>query len=235
MFQELQRTIHYHFRQVKLLEMALTHSSFANEQGGGIPHNERLEFLGDAALELCISQELFTRFPDTREGELTRMRAKLVSQSSLAVLALEIGLASHLRLGKGEEGQGGRERPSLLSDAMEALLGAVFCDGGYAAVNDVVQTVFAEKWPAKENEERAKDCKSLLQELTQRRYKDRPVYTLINSYGPEHAKIFTVQVALPDGRHFSSEGPSVKRAEQLVASKALECLLLESPSDTCEG
>lgn len=234
MLQELQRTIHYHFRQVKLLEMALTHSSFANEQGGGIPHNERLEFLGDAALELCISQELFVRFPDTREGELTRMRAKLVSQPSLAVLALETGLAGPLRLGKGEEGQGGRERPSLLSDAMEALLGAVFCDGGYAAVSEVVQTLFVGKWPAKEDEERAKDCKSLLQELTQRRYKERPVYTLANSHGPEHAKVFTVQVVLPDGRNFCSEGPSLKRAEQLVAGKALECLLQESSIDDCD-
>lgn len=235
MLQELQRTIHYHFRQVKLLEMALTHSSFANEQGGGIPHNERLEFLGDAALELCISQELFVRFPDTREGELTRMRAKLVSQPSLAVLALEIGLAGHLRLGKGEEGQGGRERPSLLSDAMEALLGAVFCDGGYAAVSEVVQTIFTGKWPAKEDEERAKDCKSLLQELTQRRYKARPVYGLVSSYGPEHAKVFTVQVALPDGRIFCCEGPSLKRAEQLVAGKALECLLQETSTDNRDG
>ncbi len=235
MFQELQKTIHYHFAQVKLLEVALTHSSFANEQGGGMPHNERLEFLGDAALELCISQELFTRFPHTREGELTRMRAKLVSQPSLASLAVETGLVRHLLLGKGEEGQGGRERPSLLSDAMEALLGAVFCDGGYGAVQSVVRTIFADKWPVKEETERVKDCKSLLQELTQRLFKERPVYALLGSYGPEHAKVFTVQVALPDGRIFQSEGPSMKRAEQFVACKALEQLLLETSEHAGAG
>jgi ribonuclease-3 len=227
--QELQKKLHYDFGRIELLEHALTHSSCANEMGNGASHNERLEFLGDAALELSVSQELYARFPDVREGELTRMRAKLVSQSSLAVIAVETGVNLHLRLGKGEEAQGGRERPSLLCDAFEAVLGAVFLDGGYSAASAVVSALFEKKWPCVDSDERSRDCKSLLQELTQRRYKERPVYTLVESHGPEHAKVFTVKAALPDGRMFFDNGPSLKRAEQLVAGKALQCLLAEAP------
>ncbi len=224
-FRALQETIAYQFSDESLLLTALTHSSFANEQGGKAEHNERLEFLGDAALELCVSTELFTRFAGAREGDLTRMRAKLVSQPSLATFAIACRLDGCLRLGKGEESQGGRDRPSLLSDAFEALLGAVFLDGGFAAVQSVVRTVLNDKWPVNEEQNQSKDCKSLLQELIQRRYKERPVYALVGSAGPEHAKIFTVQVTLPDALVFMSDGPSLKRAEQLVACQALEYLL----------
>ncbi len=221
----LQEILEYRFSDISFLRVALTHSSYANEQGGKAEHNERLEFLGDAALELCVSAELFARFPHAREGDLTRMRAKLVSQPSLAALAFVCNLDEFLLLGKGEESQGGRDRPSLLSDAFEAVLGAVFLDGGFAAVQSVVRTVLAGKWPEQEENNQSKDCKSLLQELTQRRFKERPLYTLVGSSGPEHAKIFTVQVTLPDSLVFMSDGPSLKRAEQLVACQALEYLL----------
>ena len=222
--QELQKAIHYHFAQVKLLETALTHSSYANERGDGLENNERLEFLGDAALELAISTELYQRNPDVREGELTRMRARLVSQTTLADMAVECGIDGYLRLGKGEEHQGGRERPALLSDAMEAVLGAIFLDGGVDAVRSSVHALYAERWPHPGDEEPAKDCKSALQEATQRLFKERPVYVLLGSLGPEHAKEFKVRVTLPDGRVFTAIGSSLKRAEQEVARIALESL-----------
>ncbi len=227
MLQHIEDALGYSFTKKELLATALTHSSYANEHGGGATHNERLEFLGDAVLELCVSSSLFSRFPDAREGDLTRMRAAIVSEPFLSGLAREYGLDTALLLGKGEEGQGGRMRPSLLSDAFEALLGAVYLDGGFDAVTTVVRTVFDGKWPVRKQGSLSKDCKSLLQEVTQRRFKERPVYALVGSSGPEHAKVFTVKVTLPDGREFTCEGPSLKRAEQLVANLALEHVLPE--------
>ncbi|GFM35371.1 ribonuclease III [Desulfovibrio psychrotolerans] len=220
----LQESIHYRFKQVKLLETALTHSSHANEQGTGGEHNERLEFLGDAVLELCVSERLFSMFPQAREGHLTRMRAKLVSKPSLAEIALELKLESCLMLGRGEESQGGRDRHSLLSDALEAVLGAVFEDGGYAAALGVVDVLFSSRWPEEPEGGKSKDYKSRLQELTQKRFRERPVYSLSGSSGPEHAKVFEVSLALPDGRVLIAEGPSVKRAEQKAAGIALRQL-----------
>lgn len=225
MFEEVESAIGYVFHNRQLLAEALTHSSYANEQGDGNHHNERLEFLGDAVLELCVSSELFAKFSDVREGDLTRMRAKIVSQPFLTELARERKIDVALLLGKGEENQGGRDRPSLLSDAFEALLGAVYLDGGFNAATTVVRTVFDGKWPVLKTGSPTKDCKSLLQEVTQQKWKERPVYTLIGSSGPEHAKVFTVQVTLPDNLTFTSDGPSLKRAEQLVACRALEHLL----------
>ncbi len=235
MLQRIEEQLDYLFKDKALLTTALTHSSYANEHGGGVAHNERLEFLGDAVLELCVSSVLFGLFPDAREGDLTRMRAKLVSQPFLSTLACEYGLDTALRLGKGEESQGGRERPSLLSDAFEALLGAVYLDGGFDAATTVVRTVFDGKWPERKQGGLKKDCKSLLQEVTQRRYKERPVYALVGSSGPEHAKVFTVKVTLPDNREFTSDGPSLKRAEQLVASLALERILPEEEPSADAG
>lgn len=221
MVERLQRDIPYHFTQVKLLRTAMTHSSYANEQGEGAEHNERLEFLGDAVLELCISQELYKRFPDSREGELTAMRSRLVNQDCLASLARAIGIREAIVLGRGEEAQGGRERDSLLSDAFEALLGAIFLDGGYRAAQETVARLFASRWPARGGKPRTKDGKSRLQEVTQQMFKGRPVYTLLESAGPEHDKIFTVRLELPDKTVFVAEGSSVKRAEQTAALKAL--------------
>ena len=221
MLHRLQRDIPYHFTQVKLLTAAMTHSSFANEQQGEIEHNERLEFLGDAVLELCISEELYRRFPATREGDLTAMRSRLVNQDTLASLARKIGLDKNLVLGKGEEAQGGRERDSLLSDAFEALLGAIFLDGGFDAVRKAVRGLFAEQWPRQEVRPKSKDGKSRLQEVTQQLYKARPVYVLVGSDGPEHDKVFRVRLELPDGTVLTADGSSVKRAEQAAAYAAL--------------
>lgn len=222
---QLQKGIHYRFKQVKLLEAALTHSSYANEQQNGAEHNERLEFLGDAVLELCISEELYKRFPNTREGDLTAMRSRLVNQDSLASLARKIGLPQAIVLGKGEESQGGRERDSLLSDAFEAVLGAIFLDGGFIAAEAAIALLFGDLWPQASGRVKNKDAKSRLQEVTQQLFKARPVYTLTGSEGPEHDKVFTVSLELPDGSVISTQGSSVKRAEQSAAQMALDKLV----------
>lgn len=217
---ELQTVLSYHFTQVKYLRRALTHSSYANEQNLS-GDNERLEFLGDAVLELAVSQLLYRRFPEAPEGVLTKLRAEMVSEPALAGLAKVIGLDRLILLGRGEEMQGGRERSSLLSDAVEAVFGAVFLDGGYQAAENCIEGLMEERVPEVVMEHRPKDAKSLLQETTQKYWKDRPVYSLISSEGPEHSKTFEVRLDLPDGASFSARGPSVKKAEQKAASKAL--------------
>lgn len=224
MLTRLQGDIHYHFKQVKLLETALRHTSAANELGDGVEHNERLEFLGDAVLELCISEELYQRFPSVREGVLTAMRSQLVNQQRLAGLSRSIHLNTHISLGKGEENQNGREKDTVLSDAFEALLGAVYLDGGIEAAQAVVRRLFKPLWGELNDQPKAKDYKSVLQELTQDKYKERPLYSLENTSGPEHAKDFFVRMVLPDGTVFEAKGSSVKRAEQNAAAMGIAYL-----------
>jgi ribonuclease-3 len=218
----LQRAIHYEFSQVKLLVTALTHSSFANEHD--TQSNERMEFLGDAVVEICISTELYNKFPDIPEGELTRLRANLVSEPGLARVARAIGLGDYLLLGRGEAAQGGRDRDSVLSDALEAVLGAVYLDGGFGAVQPCIASLFAPFWPEYPEKPRPKDYKSKLQELTQKYDKARPTYQLLSSEGPEHAKIYIVQVTLPSGEILVARDTSLKKAEQKVAQSALDLL-----------
>ena len=225
--QTLQSGIHYEFRQVKLLIQALTHTSHANEHGG--VHNERLEYLGDAVLELTVSHELFLKFPDAQEGHLTRMRSAMVSETALAGVARRIGLGDCLLLGKGEEGQGGREKNSVLSDALEAVLGAVFLDGGLQAAQGCVKFLFEGRWPSPPETFRPRDFKSLLQEATQRLWKSRPTYTLGASRGPEHAKFYSVIVTLPDGTRLEWEERSMRKAEQGAAEQALHLLQSRHP------
>lgn len=220
--ERLETALGYHFTDRSLLVLALTHSSWANEGGSQHRHNERLEFLGDAVLELAVSKELFERFTQLREGELTRLRSQLVSTPSLARLARALNLGSALFMGRGEERQGGRDRDAVLSDAFEAVLAAIYEDGGFAAAHACVRRLFSPLWPKQEeNSPRRKDFKTLLQEIMQQRYKDRPLYRLLTSHGPEHAKVFEVVVSLPDGREYTACGTSCKKAEQEAARLAL--------------
>ncbi|MDD3312278.1 ribonuclease III [Pseudodesulfovibrio sp.] len=216
----LQECIHHRFDQVKLLETALTHSSYANEREVNAD-NERLEFLGDAVLELCVSEEGFKRFPEAPEGQLTRIRSQLVKEKSLAAIARELELDRHVLLGRGEEQQGGRDRDALLADAFEAVLGAVFLDAGFEAAKGVILRIFADRWPEPSSLTEVKDYKSRLQEVAQERFRDRPVYVLSGTRGPEHEKIFIVDATLPAGEVFRGEGTGVKRAEQEAARQAL--------------
>jgi ribonuclease III len=220
----LEQALGHSFSNRDLLVTALTHSSWANERGEALAHNERLEFLGDAVLELCVSETLFARFPEAPEGELTLLRSQLVNETSLAAAARRLSLEDHVLLGKGEENQGGRGRSALLSDVFEAVLGALFLDGGYAVARAFVSRFFDAVWPAKPAVPKTKDFKSRLQEYTQKFHKARPVYTLLGSHGPEHDKFFEVRLSLPTGQAITATEKSVKKAEQLAAKLALESL-----------
>lgn len=227
--ENFQERLHYHFRDKSLLLLAVTHSSWANEHGTSNAHNERLEFLGDAVLEIVVSAQLFARFPEAREGELTRLRSSLVNESALACLARELHLDKELRLARGEENQGGRNRDALLADAMEAVFGGVFLDGGMDRAREVIENLYEHRWPQDTSGTRRKDYKTKLQEATQKLFRDLPVYVLEETQGPEHAKIFSVHVQLPDGRLFRASAPGLKRAEQEAAHMAL--LELEQEAD----
>ena len=167
---ELEKNIFYQFKNKELLSQALTHSSFANEHG--LENNERLEFLGDAVLELCISRALYEGFPMASEGELTRARASMVNEASLAQIARSLNLGHYILLGKGEEMQGGKDRDSVLSDTLEAIFGAIFMDGGFEQVRASIDKIFTSFWPKKISLKKdTKDYKTRLQELTQKIYK----------------------------------------------------------------
>jgi ribonuclease-3 len=212
----------YSFKRPELLEEALTHSSYSNETD--VPScNERLEYLGDAVLELCVSEILFKDHTDYSEGDLTRARTSVVSEPPLASWAFEAGVAPLLRIGKGLDRQGGRSNPSILADAMEAVLGAVFLDGGYEAAREVVVGLMTAS--GKPVSVRRLDFKSQLQERVQAKWEFPPVYRVVDRSGPDHAVSFEVEVSLPGGRFLASgKGPSIKAAGFAAAKSALSAL-----------
>lgn len=211
----------YTFQNRELLKEALTHTSYANESGLAY-HNERLEYLGDAVLEFCISEQLYRRYPDMDEGGLTRLRSQLVCETSLYYWALDIKLPEALRLGRGLERQKGRQRPSVLSDAAEALLGAVFLDGGVDAVRSLLRFFETPKVTFTGDDD--DNPKTRLQEYLQAQGQKPPIYELLSRDGPDHAIRFHVQVRLPDGRIFEAWAHNVKAAQMAVAEKALQFL-----------
>lgn len=198
----------------ELVREALTHASYANETGH--PSNERLEFLGDAVLSLAITDILFRNFPERGEGELTKIRAVVVSRPVLAEVAQRLQLGKHILLGRGAEEAGARERPSVLAAALEALFGAVFLTYGYEKVRDLAEALFSEE--IGRYAEEIPDYKSLLQELVQKRFGSLPEYRVVAEEGPEHKKVFTVEVAA-GGRTALGRGRSKKEAEQAAAKR----------------
>lgn len=217
--QALQRRLGHHFARPTLLVQALTHRSF------GAEHNERLEFLGDAVLSLGVSALLYERFSGSDEGDLTRVRAHLVREDSLHRAALALGLPEVLRLSEGEGRGGGAQRPSILADAVEALIGAVFLDGGYAPAQTVVQRLFGEVIQSTEADSWAKDAKTELQEWLQARRISVPAYRITATRGQAHAQTFEVECAVPSlGLAERGEGRSRRIAEQEAARRLLELL-----------
>ncbi|MCS7217238.1 MAG: ribonuclease III [Candidatus Bipolaricaulota bacterium] len=198
----------------ELLGEALTHASYANETG--LPSNERLEFLGDAVLTLAVTELLFRHFPEREEGELTKVRAVVVSRPVLAEVARRLGLGPHLRVGRGAEAAGARDRPSVLAAALEALLGAAFLAHGYAPVRDLVEKLLAAE--IRRYAQEVPDYKSLLQEFVQERFGSLPEYRVVAEEGPEHKKVFTVE-AVAGGRAALGRGRSKKEAEQAAAKR----------------
>ena len=217
----LERRIGHRFNDPALLAQALTHRSF------GSPHNERLEFLGDGVIGCVIAEELYSRFPDIAEGELSRLRASLVREAALATVARALGLSGFLRLGEGEVASGGGDRPSILADALEAVYGAVFLDGGYEAVRGSVRRTFGEALEALDPRQPAKDDKTRLQELLQARRQKLPEYRVVATAGAAHKQVFEVEcVAAGLGLRATGSGSSRRRAEQQAAGQLLK--LLES-------
>lgn len=226
----LELEIGHQFRRHELLEQALTHSSYARESEPGATDNEQLEFLGDAVLGFVTGEELFTRFPQFQEGELSKLRAHLVSARHLVCVANELALGNYLRLGRGEEKTGGRTKATLLADALEALLAAMYLDCGLEKTREfILQRIVRPELvlfsPGKD-ELLLADYKSRLQEELHKCGRPQPEYVQTGAEGPEHKKIFRVEVHINDGKdrpEFScaGEGPSKKRAEQLAAQRAL--------------
>lgn len=220
---ELEKRIGYRFRQSSLLETALTHSSFANESGGSAVCNERLEFLGDSVLGMTVAEELYRRFPRMPEGRMTRLRAELVCEQSLFKVAQSLELGACVRLGRGMEHNGGRSRPSILADAVEALIAAIYLDAGQEEasrfIHERLLSELGEEEPLYFN-----DCKTALQELVQEQKNQLLSYELLDESGPDHNKVFHVRVLLNGVSVGEGRGRSKKEAEQAAAGQALEKL-----------
>ena len=226
MIKDLEAAIGYKFQNISLLQNALTHSSYANERWhNSLLSNERLEFLGDSVLGMLVAEYLFATFPDRPEGELTRMRADMVCEGTLAAVATKIGIGEHLLLGHGEERFGGRSRHSILADAMESVIAAAFLDGGLEAAKGIVQRFILVEVPVKKMHNM--DYKTQLQELVQQKKNQTIAYTLVGEDGPDHDKVFQVNVTLNGTVVGSGSGSSKKRAEQDAARAAVEQLFPE--------
>lgn len=220
--QELEEKIGYHFQDMKLLKNALTHSSYANEHRmPKFKNNERLEFLGDAVLELVSSEFLFRSKKKMVEGEMTKMRASIVCEPTLAFCTREINLGSYLLLGKGEELTGGRQRDSVVSDAMEALIGAIYLDGGFASAKEFIERFILSDL---EHKQLFFDSKTILQEMVQSKEGGELSYELIGEEGPDHDKRFVVQVMIGKEPAGSGTGRTKKAAEQEAAYAAIKKL-----------
>ncbi len=220
--ENLETTLGYKFKKPDLLIQSLTHKSFSNEQAEDVQHNERLEFLGDAVLELAVSEWVFRQYPDIPEGGLTRIRAEVVSEKGLAAIARSLDLGAGLRLGRGEHKSGGQDKPSLLSDALEAVLGAIYCDADFATVCRVVETLFAEAIAVSARSRYGTDYKTRLQERLQALHGCLPNYQLVSVSGPDHERVFSMEVRAADKLLGRGRGASKKRAEQQAAARALD-------------
>jgi ribonuclease III len=225
-FDALQKGLGYKFKDPSLLVRCLTHVSYSYDRTPG--HNEVLEFLGDAVLDLAVSDLLMRQFPEKSEGDLSRMRAALVNSSVLAGKAMAINFGPLLRLGKGEERSGGRHKESILAGAFEALLGGVYLDGGYEAARHLVERYFAPD--VKEKTLGQQDYKTRLQEISQMLFREPPVYRVVSEIGPDHAKSFVTEIAVGGKVLGKGEGRSKKQSEQEAAKKALVELQKSDPT-----
>ena len=219
----LQQKLNYRFKNINLLKNALTHSSYANEVRSAGRSNERLEFLGDSVLSIIVSEYIYKNFPNLPEGELTRKRASLVCEQALCTFSRELGIGRCLLLGKGEDKGGGRERDSILADAFEAVLAAMYLDGGMeVAKQHVMRFVLREINNTQDT--LFKDYKTVLQEIIQRNPEESVTYILTGESGPDHNKLFTVEVHLNSNIIGKGEGKSKKQAEQMAAKQTLELM-----------
>ena len=220
-----QKKIEYTFKNPAYLEEALTHSSYANEQQGETPYNERMEFLGDAVLSFVSAQFLYEKYPDMPEGRLSKLRSSLVCTQSLSSFAKEIDLNKYLKMGKGETAMDGASRPSVLEDAFEALIAAIYLDGGIDEARNFILRFLARE--VENHHSNFKDYKSLLQEIIQQNPDERLSYAVVSTSGPDHDKRFEVELRLNSNVIGRGEGTSKKNAEQKAAKQALELMGVE--------
>jgi ribonuclease III len=219
----LEEALSYSFNRLELLNQALTHKSFVHEQHPELEHNERLEFLGDVVLGLVISDYCFMKFADRAEGELSKLRAALVNEAHLAKIARRLELGNYLLLGRGEEHTGGRDKPSLLADTLEAVIAAIYLDSSLADVYRVVIRAFQAELQSVLNDA-STDYKSELQEFTQEKFGCIPSYIVVREYGPDHEKVFEVELTIGGRLQGMGAGKSKKEAEQAAARQVLEYL-----------
>ena len=225
-YTDFQKTIGYTFRDIRLLERALTHSSYANEnRASGVLDNERFEFLGDSVLGMNTALYLFNKYPEEPEGELTKMRSSLVCTSALCERAKAINLGGELRLGHGEESGGGRERASILADAFEAVIGAIYLDSGEESARSFIKKFVFDA--EKGGEWSVTDYKTALQEIVQKNHGEKLSYRVIESNGPDHERNFTVEVMINSNHIGTGHGRSKKEAEQKAAREALKLMGME--------
>ncbi len=215
----LQQTLGYHFSSVRLLEEALTHKSCKKSY-----NNERLEFLGDAVLDLVVGEYLFSHLPKSSEGEMSKIRASLVNENGFAKMAKALDLGKYIHLSSAEENNNGREKPSLLSNAFEAVMGAIYLDSDLGTVAKIVNGMLESIYPKIDLNELFKDYKTTLQELTQARFGEIPVYELLGTSGPDHQKEFEVALQIQNREYARARGKSKKAAQQAAAKEAIQKL-----------
>lgn len=221
MLNALEERLEYQFHDLALLDTALTHTSYVKGDGRASAHNERLEFLGDAVLELCTSEYLFIRFPDSDEGAMTRLRAQAVCESALYEVAKDYGFGRLLLLGRGEDHSGGREKPSILSDAVEAVIGALYIDGGMEVAKRFIMRFVHKSVEDAMAGRLIKDHKTMLQEYVQKHHMGQIAYELIGSSGPDHNKTFSMRVLVAGETAGTGEGRTKQEAGQHAARAAL--------------
>lgn len=221
MLNALEERLEYQFHDLALLDTALTHTSYVKGDGRASAHNERLEFLGDAVLELCASEYLFIRFPDSDEGAMTRLRAQAVCESALYEVAKDYGFGRLLLLGRGEDHSGGREKPSILSDAVEAVIGALYIDGGMEVAKRFIMRFVHKSVEDAMAGRLIKDHKTMLQEYVQKHHMGQIAYELIGSSGPDHNKTFSMRVLVAGETAGTGEGRTKQEAGQQAARAAL--------------
>lgn len=219
---ELSKVLTYDFKDKDLIKTAITHTSFANEARGRVDHNERLEFLGDSVLSLSVSEFIYKTYPKLPEGSMTKLRAGVVSEFTLAKIAKSMGLGKYLRLGKGEQINGGRHRDSILADAFEAIIAAIYLDGGLEPAKEFVIRQLADSIKNLSKSDGSWDSKTLLQELLQVSNKADIRYEIIAEDGPDHNKSFTAQISNNGKIIGTGQGKSKKEAEQMAAYNALK-------------
>jgi ribonuclease-3 len=220
--EELQKSLGYQFKNEKLITEALTHRSYSKEF-----NNERLEFLGDAVMDLIVGEYLFFLFPDKEEGFLSKLRAALVNEESFTKLAKELNLGKFLKLSNAEENNGGREKPSILSSAFEAVMGALYLEAGFDKTKEIALKLLKKVYPVINPDELLKDYKTNLQEITQAHFGEVPEYRVINTTGPDHKKQFEIGVYIQGKKYAVAKGKSKKVAQQEGAKKTIEILKKE--------